>query len=88
MKESCIEFTLPFDASVVATAHSDDWSVPYRSSLPSMFGAAAEMPAARIACEDVCSYGTVNQRPAMNSTIIAAKMAHPWRMLPTILPNV
>jgi hypothetical protein len=26
--ESCMESTLPFDAAVVATAHSADWSVP------------------------------------------------------------
>ena len=34
--ESCIELTEPFDADVVATAHSAELATPKRTSLPSM----------------------------------------------------
>ena len=36
MNESCIELTEPFDADVVATAHSVEFATPSRTSLPSM----------------------------------------------------
>ena len=36
MNESCIELTEPFDAEVVATAHSAELATPKRTSLPSM----------------------------------------------------
>ena len=36
MNESCIELTEPFDADVVATAHSTEFATPKRVSLPSM----------------------------------------------------
>ena len=34
--ESCIEFTDPFEAAVVADAHSAESAMPKRTSLPSM----------------------------------------------------
>ncbi len=37
VNESCIEFTEPFDAAVVAVAHSAEPTGPKRTSLPSMF---------------------------------------------------
>ena len=81
--------TLPFDASVVATAHSDDWSGPYRTSLPSMFGADAEMPAARMACVAVCSCGTVSHETGDEQDHHGREDApSPARTFPTILPNV
>ena len=36
MNESCIELTEPFDAAVVAVAHSAELAMPKRTSLPSM----------------------------------------------------
>ncbi len=36
VNESCIEFTEPFDAAVVAVAHSAELAMPKRASLPSM----------------------------------------------------
>ena len=36
VKLSCIEFTEPFDAAVVATAHRLELAMPKRTSLPSM----------------------------------------------------
>ena len=59
-----------------------------RSSLPSRFCAEAGTPAAAIACDALCSCGTVSASPPKNRTIMTAKIAHPWRTLPTHLPNV
>ena len=39
VKLSCIEFTEPFDAAVVATAHRLELAMPKRTSLPSMLAA-------------------------------------------------
>ena len=36
VNESCIELTEPFDAAVVAVAHSAELAMPKRVSLPSM----------------------------------------------------
>ena len=36
VKESCIAFTEPLDAAVVAVAHSAELAMPKRTSLPSM----------------------------------------------------
>ena len=36
VNESCIELTEPFDAAVVALAHSAEFAMPKRTSLPSM----------------------------------------------------
>jgi hypothetical protein len=36
VKESCIELTEPFEATVVAVAQSAEFAIPYRTSLPSM----------------------------------------------------
>ena len=36
ISESCIALTDPFDADVVATAHSTELATPKRVSLPSM----------------------------------------------------
>ena len=80
--------TLPFEASVVVTAQSDDSSGPIRSSFPSRFGDAAEIPAACMAGVAWCSPGTVTTRPTTMRIHIAAKSAQPWRVLPTILPKV
>jgi hypothetical protein len=86
--ESCIELTLPFDASVVVTIHSEPSSTLNRTSLPSRFGAAAETPAARIAGVASCSPGAAITMPTTMRIHIDANSAQPWRRLPTILPNV
>ena len=36
VNESCIELTEPFEAAVVAEAHSAEFAMPKRTSLPSM----------------------------------------------------
>src|SRR6476661_6434797 len=86
--ESSIEFTLPFDASVVVTDHNDDSSDPIRTSFPSRLGADAETPAACIAGVAVRSPGTVITSPTTSRTHITEKSIQPWRTFPTILPNV
>ena len=86
--ESCIEFTLPFDAEVVATAHSEDSSGPMRTSLPSMLFAAAGTPAAIMASDALRSCGIVRARPPTNRTIMTANRVQPCRVFPTHLPNV
>ena len=37
VKESCIEFTAPQEASVVTVANSAEEKIPKRTSFPSMF---------------------------------------------------
>src|ERR1035437_2754302 len=44
VKESCIAFTAPHEASVVMVANKAELKMPKRTSLPSMFPSAAATP--------------------------------------------
>ena len=56
--------------------------------MPSRFCDVAGTPALTIACVAECSCGTVSRRPPRKRIIIAAKIAQPSRILPTIFPKV
>jgi hypothetical protein len=89
-----MELTEPFDAAVVAVAHSTEFTTPKRTSLPSI--APPLCPAvAWVSTPSVASRGLgcvsahrPNTRNPKNSTVMAAYTAQPWRMSPTIRPNV
>jgi hypothetical protein len=79
---------------VVAVAHRAELATPKRSSLPSMFPPGLMLlcwvstPSEAMAGLPVFSAQTV---PANNKTkmmVMAARMAQPWRVSPTILPKV
>src|SRR4029077_9446237 len=84
VKESCIEFTQPHDASVVIVAYSAEFAIPKRTSLPSMLppglvaDAMTSTPrAAWIGLPRASAqFGVVP--PPMNSMYIAAHNAQPF----------
>ena len=77
--------TAPQEAAVVITANSAEATMPKRTSLPSMLP-----PVRPSAFEDVVAVRfrpVANATPAMNSTPMTARIAQPWRWLPTMRPN-
>ena len=95
MNESCIELTEPFDAEVVATAHSAELATPKRASLPSMLPpglvAVATWSTPSVVSTGLPALLRAHSRAASSATkmsVIAASRAQPWRVSPTILPNV
>ena len=94
MKESCIALTEPLDAAVVAVAQSAELTTPKRTSLPSMLPPRLvalctwSTPNAASAGLPLCSAQTVTATSTTKMMVIAARMAQPWRVSPTILPKV
>ena len=94
VNESCIEFTDPFDAAVVAVAQSAEDAMPNRASLPSMlppmFVAVATGSAPSLDNNGLppCSARHAAISKTTNTAVIAASSAHPSRVSPIILPNV
>jgi hypothetical protein len=92
--QSCIALTEPFEAAVVAAAHSAESPMPKRASLPSMFppgwpaAATGSAPSAVRRGFPACSAHIATTRQATNSTVIAASTAQPWRVSFTSRPNV
>ena len=94
VKLSCMLFTAPQVASVVAVANSADVAMPNRVSLPSMLppdwvavGAVSTPSLARIGLP-ACSAGYVTKTPIRNMIDMAQKSAHPFRVSLTMWPNV
>ena len=95
MNESCIALTEPFDADVVATAQSAEFAMPKRVSLPSMLPPGL-VALARLIDAELGERGVARLPPARsaaassttNTIVIAASIAQPCRVSPTILPNV
>ena len=88
VNESCIEFTEPFDAAVVAVAHSAELVTPNRTSLPSMLPSDCSTPSSPRIGLPACSESTHTARKPTNTTVIAARSAQPWRVSPTMRPKV
>ena len=87
--ESCIELTLPLEASVVVDRPQRRLVGPDADLLALEVRArSAATPAACIAGVAVRSPGTVIASPATIRIHITANSTQPWRTLPTILPNV
>ena len=88
-----MEFTEPFDAAVVAVAQRAELAMPYRTSLPSMLPPDWRSVAwwstpsqARVAPR--CSATTQTAKRTTNTMVMAASTAQPWRVSPTMAPNV
>jgi hypothetical protein len=81
--ESWKELTAPVEVSVVDAAKVAESETPKRTSLPSI--------AAPMACGTVplpaSSNPFVNKMLATASSPMTARMAYPWRLSLTILPN-
>jgi hypothetical protein len=86
--------TLPVDVWVEVVAYKADEVSPKRTSLPSMLPTLPAMPdvcdtpAAATAGFAWCSETEAMPSQPPNSTAITARIATPWRTLPTIFPNV
>ena len=89
-----MELTEPFEAEVVAVAHRAESAIPKRTSFPSMLPpdwrllAVWSTPSSFIAGLPRCSAQTVTARQATKMMVIAASIAQPFRVSPTILPKV
>ena len=89
-----MELTEPFEAAVVAVAQSAEFAMPWRTSLPSMFPpgcialAAWSTPSAASTGLPRFSAQAATASSATNTTVIAARMAQPWRVSLTSAPNV
>ena len=94
VKESCIELTEPFDADVVAVAHSAELTMPKRASLPSMLPpgcvtlAAWSTPRPASTGLPRLSAHAQSASRATKTIVIAASTAQPCRVSFTIAPNV
>ena len=94
VKESCIEFTEPLEAAVVAVAHRAELVMPKRTSFPSMFppGCVAEptwsAPAFVSAGLPDCSAPTHTASITTKRIVIVASNAQPWRVSPISTPKV
>ena len=88
VKESCIEFTAPQEASVVIVAKSAESPGPKRTSFPSMFPGAAETPRAWWIGLPRTSDHPASSAAPIKSIAMAAKTAQPWRVFPVIEPSV
>src|ERR1035441_8783997 len=93
VNESCIEFTAPQEVVVVTAANNAELTTPKRVSLPSMLppdcvaDAVWSTPSLASAGLPAVSDHTATDIKVTNTTAIAAKIAQPWRLSPTILPN-
>ncbi len=89
-----MEFTDPFEAAVVAVAQIAEFTMPKRTSFPSMFPPACSSfvdwstPSEAKAGFPWHSDKIVRLRAATKTIIIAERSAQPWRVSLTILPNV
>jgi hypothetical protein len=94
VNESCIALTEPFDAAVVAVAHSVELTIPKRVSLPSMLppdctaDACWSTPAPTSAGLPACSATVHAISSGTKITSIVTSSDQPCRVSPTILPNV
>ena len=94
MKESCIELTEPLDAAVVAVAQRAELAMPKRTSLPSMLPPGCIVAGGLVDAQvgkaglPACSAATQPSASGTKITSIAARIAQPCRVSPTILPNV
>lgn len=77
--------TAPLDATVVMTAKRAEATMPNRVSLPSKFGPST--PGAWISGLPAASAEWQTTTPTMNRLPIAARIAQPWRGLPTMRPK-
>ncbi len=82
--ESCIALTAPVEVPVVDAANSAEAVSPNRTSLPSIAA-----PAAAVAVPPPASSAHVAVTTApSHSSPITVTTASPWRVLPTIRPNI
>ena len=93
VNESCIALTEPLEAPVVAVAHRAEFTIPNRVSFPSMLPPAWSALAvwSTPCCAKTaprCSATTQTARSTTKMTVIAASTAQPWRVSPTMTPNV
>ena len=82
VKLSWAASTAPVEVPVVEAAKSADAGAPKRTSLPSMFAAAASTRG----LPSTSNFVAIAAEPSQ-STNIAAKIAQPCRWFPTIRPN-
>ena len=82
---SCMLFTEPLEVTVVASPQSTDGPTPKRTSFPSMLPSTPIFARAGSYCHSAARATT---SPMRKRTIMAAKMAQPWRRLLIILPKV
>ena len=88
-----MEFTEPFEAAVVAVAQRAEFAIPYRTSLPSMLppdwrSLAWWSTPSQPSVAPRCSATTQTARSPTKTMVIAARTAQPWRVSPTMAPNV
>src|SRR5664279_3992968 len=84
VNESCIELTAPVDVDVVDAANSALAAAPKRVSLPSIAA-----PAACGTSPGPASSAQVRKPTApAHSTTMTARIDQPWRLSPTMIPNV
>ena len=94
VNESCMAFTAPVEVAVVEVAHRAELAIPNRTSLPSILPPDCKLlafwltPSAVIDGLPCCSAQTVTDRQTTKITVMAASMAQPLRVSPTILPKV
>ena len=86
-------FTEPFEAEVVAVAHRAEFAIPNRTSLPSMLPPAWRSLAwwstpSDASVQPRCSATTQTASRPTKTIVIAARTAQPWRVSPTMTPNV
>src|SRR5215471_20054729 len=84
VNESWNEFTAPVDVTVVDAANSDDPGMPNATFLPSIAAPAAV--AATPECW--CSKKLISDTDASHKNTITERIAYPWRLSFTIVPNV
>ena len=79
---------------MVAVAHRAELATPKRTSLPSMLPPGLMLdclistPSEAMAGLPVCSAQTVTDKSSTKIMVMAARMAQPWRVSPTIFPKV
>ena len=94
MKLSWKALTAPHEVTVVMTAQSTERAIPKRTSLPSKlppaWSAEADWstPSAANSGLPRCSIGSASASPITTITNDAAQSVQPWRVSPTIRPNV
>ena len=94
VNESCMAFTAPQEAAVVITANRLVALMPKRVSLPSILPPACRLftlwstPSGVSSGLPPCSAGVMTNTAITNITVIAARIAMPWRRSPTMRPKV
>src|SRR6185312_13564544 len=94
VNESCMALTEPFDAAVVVVAHNAELTMPNRTSFPSMLPPDCESLACMSMFDEAssglgcCSAQTQKPTSGTKITNITASTAQPWRVSPTMTPNV